>query len=42
MTITEARKRCDKLQEQIKAIGKEYIMAEGYDKYMGEQEIKTI
>ena len=42
MTITEARKKCDELQEQIKVVQEEYLMAEGYAKYMGEQEIKPI
>ena len=42
MTITEARKRCDELQRQIEVIQKEYLMAEGYAKYMGEQKIKPI
>ena len=42
MTITDARKRCDELQEQIKVIKEEYLMSEGYAKYMGEQEIKPI
>ena len=42
MTITEARKKCDELQEQIKVVQEEYLMAEGYAKYMGEQEVKSI
>ncbi|HDY89239.1 MAG TPA: hypothetical protein ENH82_14125 [bacterium] len=42
MTIAEAEKKCDELQKQIKIIKEEYLMSEGYAKYMGEQEIKPV
>ena len=42
MTITEAKKKCDKLQKQIKAIQEEYFCAEGLAKYEKELKIKPI
>jgi len=40
MTITEAKEKCEELQKQITIIQEKYIMADGYAKYCGEQEIK--
>ena len=42
LTITDARKKCDELQLQIKAIQEDYLFSEGYAKYLGEKEIKPL
>jgi len=42
MTIADAKKKCDELQEQIKVVRKDYLFSEGYAKYLGEKEIKPL
>ena len=42
MTIINARKTCDELQAQIKIVEENYILSEGYAKYVGEKEVEPL